>query len=203
MKLIAFIFTLHFILSSNTCIAQGAQELKKISSFFQTHSDTTLLLKDESNWIQTPRFWLISKKADTISAYQYGLDKLDLPRMPNAIAQHMFRINYMASMDIDVNPYLKALPSDKHSLDKMWAALLKFTPWTIRDDSTDGHACDGRDSKIYDAGGISLTLITKKDIRRLYFYAPSFYESSEGCPGRDGRLKIIEIKKLFDDLFRK
>ncbi|MFD2288645.1 hypothetical protein ACFSOV_21225 [Pedobacter petrophilus] len=68
--------------------------------------------------------------------------------------------------------------------------MLKQKPWQINDDSIDGESCpntkNGYDKNIYDGGWINLYLIFKINIKRLYFYAPQYYEK-EVCPGREVR----------------
>jgi len=70
-------------------------------------------------------------------------------------------------------------------------------PWLLVDDEIKGTGCP-IDSKstpvIYDGGGINLYLITKSEIKLLYFYAPGYYEKY--CKGRQGRKSVLKIQSL-------
>lgn len=47
---------------------------------------------------------------------------------------------------------------------------------------------------------ITVSLITKNEIKKISFYAPEFYEKE--CPGRKGRIEIIKIQAYFLSHFK-
>jgi hypothetical protein len=79
----------------------------------------------------------------------------------------------------------------------MWDKLLKERPWTLLDDEGQGPGCKIKSKatpEIFDGGGVNLYLITKNEIKQLYFYAPGFYQ--QFCK-RQGRKAVIKIESLF------
>ena len=83
----------------------------------------------------------------------------------------------------------------------LWQNVLAHNPWKIKDDKVEGSGCPIgkgiRNLEISDGNGYNLALITKNEIKKLYFYEPGTYE--QHCPGRDGRKAIIKIWALLRD----
>lgn len=178
-------------------------------TFLQKNADSTILFERMNYKINRPEFFIISKVGDTVSIYHYQqlkeIDKRIL--LPKAIRYKLYkrnRLDYL-SEPIDINIYFNPIYLNRDSITIFWQSLLKQQPWQINDDSIDGESCpnakNGYDRNIYDGGSISLYLITKNNIKRLYFYAPQYYEK-EVCPGRKGRQAIIAIEKLFKTYFK-
>jgi len=177
--------------------------------YLQENADTTILMERMNYRINRPIYFIVSKVGDTISIYQYKqLKELDKRIMlPKAIAYKLYkrnRLNYL-NEPADINIYFNPIYLNRDSSIFFWQSLLKQEPWQINDDSVDGESCpnakNGYDKNVYDGGGISLYLITKNNIKRLYFYAPQYYEK-EVCPGRKGRQAIIKIENLFKIYFK-
>jgi len=177
--------------------------------YLQKNADTTILLERINYRINRSIYFMISKVGDTISIYQYQqLKEIDKRIMlPKAIAYKLYkrnRLNYI-NEPVDINIYFNPIYLNKDSSIFFWQSLLKQEPWRINDDSVDGESCpdakNGYDKNVYDGGGINLYLITKNNIKRLYFYAPQYYEK-EVCPGRKGRQAIIKIENLFKTYFK-
>lgn len=175
-----------------------------LHKFMQMNADTTLILEHESGWLSTPKYWLLSKKGDTITAYTYEDSDNRKILMPEAIRQKLIKVhNYAESIDVGVNRFFQAVPISKNELSKLWDKVLKEAPWKINDDTVDGKGCpidvNKEQFNIDDGGTIHLYLVSKTAIKTLTFYAPSFYEKH--CPGRKGRKAILNIDKSFFTFF--
>lgn len=177
--------------------------------YLQRNADSTILFERMNYRINKPEYFIVSKVGDTISIYSYQqlkeIDKKIL--LPNALGYTLYKRNRLDYLNepIDINIYFNPHYLDRDSSKIFWQFLLKQQPWKIHDDSIDGEGCpnvkNGYDRNIYDGGGINLYLVTKNNIKRLYFYAPKYYEK-EVCPGRKGRQAILEIEALFKTYFK-
>lgn len=196
----------------STCFVTFAQKEDKpnaLQLFLQANADSTIIFQYELYSVQLSPYYILSKKADTITAYTYkALPKLDKRiRLPRSIGAKIRHRNYIAInlVPIDVNIYFQPVYFSPKKLLNFWKNITKENPWQLADDSVDGHACiDSQGNRtgnyIYDGGGIYLYLITKNEIKKLDYYAPQFFEK-EVCPGRKGRISILKIEQLFDRHF--
>ncbi len=180
------------------------QGIKSMRVFLQKNADSTLVFSYTSNWMRALNYLVVSKKGDTITLYRYASEfnrKIDMPRKIKDSLTRLNRDHNDASGGI--NHYFNPKYIDKKTAKNLWAALLKQQPWAINDDKIDGEGCpidqNPNGKGISDAGGISLTLITKDEIRPLSFYAPSFYHKI--CP-RKGRTAILKITKLLSPFLK-
>ncbi|WP_205313807.1 hypothetical protein [Pedobacter nanyangensis] len=198
-----------FVLGYSNCMGQK-NEIKPLHLFLQKNADSTLIFKYESNWMTLPEYWVISKKNDTITRYRYKFDDRRA-RMPKSVRDTLSKINpidlkaeYKEIYSVGINKYFNALYTDNTTIKAFWGRLQRLSPWTINDDSVEGWGCPpnekGEVNQIYDGGGISLFLISKKEIKHLSFYAPDFY--NKVCPGKKGRQAILQIEELFKDNFK-
>ena len=89
----------------------------------------------------------------------------------------------------DVNPSLQ---------DSAWRAIIRFSPWALKD--TISPEIEQK-YWVYDAGGISLLLITKDSVKKIVFYDPWDFQQYE--PGKTNRKTILKIEKIFDRVFGK
>ncbi len=202
---------LFVVLLCSTCFVTFAQKEDKpnaLQLFLQANADSTIIFQQSSNWFPQSPYYILSKKADTITAYTYkALPKLDKRiKLPRSIGLKIRHRNSIAVnlVPIDVNMYFQPIYFSPKKLLNLWKNIGKETPWQLADDSVDGHACiDSQGNRtgnyIYDGGGINLYLITKNEIKKLDYYAPQFFEKV--CPGRKGRISILKIEHLFDKHF--
>lgn len=78
--------------------------------FLQLNADSTIILEHGSSWISPPKYWILSKKGDTTTAYSYGIDSKNNILMPRAIKNALARINsYSVINKIDVNQFFKPI----------------------------------------------------------------------------------------------
>lgn len=208
-KLLLFKHILLFVLvlSISKGFAQGLGDITPMHTFLQKNSDTSILLEYNYSTIHTPEYFILSKKGDTISAYTYkvlpSIDKRII--VPHNIGYKIFKRNNFDIYNtvVDINIYFNPKYLSQDSLNKFWKEVNIFRPWQIKDDSIDGEACPEYTSEKYisDLGGISLYLVTKDEIKKLYFYGPKYFEEKL-CPGRQGRKAILELEKLFLTYFK-
>lgn len=187
------------------CSAQSNNAITPMHLFLQKNADSTVIFQYDVALFEPPIYKVLSKKGDTISIYEYkSLYRIDIA-MPKNIRDTLYRINkYMDSYKVDINNFFRPKHISSQNSAKFWKHIRDLKPWQINDDSKDGEGCpiqkDGIDRDIYDGGGIFVYLITKGEIKQLYFYAPSYYEKL--CPGRDGRKSILKLEKLFLAYFK-
>jgi hypothetical protein len=91
-----------------------------------------------------------------------------------------------------MNAYLNAIPMLPDALSSIWNSIMLNEPWKLKDDSDPEAKCEN--VTIMDAGGITLYLVTSKEIKRLVYNAPASYFAY--CPTQD-RATIMRLSKLF------
>lgn len=187
---------------------QKDRDITPMHEFMKANMDSTIIYQSYSNWLHTPEYFMISKKGDTLTAYKYqslyGYDNRII--VPNMMASKLDRrmAANIFSIPVDINQYFNPIYINPDSIKKFWNNLIRLNPWQIKDDSIEGEGCPvikGKDSPIiYDGGGITLFLVTKNEIKKLYFYAPRYFEKE--CKGRESREKILNIQQYFLSHFR-
>ncbi len=187
-------------------IASSQQSTNPIIDFLQRNADTTIAISRSTNWgIQYKTFYL-SKKGDTINLYRYGENFNHKIRLPKKIRDSV----YLASKDweigkLGINRFFTVININDNEVKTLWQKVTSQKPWQIKDDKHDGgEGCPEyytKEKYISDLGGISLYLVTKNEIKTLYFYAPKYLET-EVCPSRLGRKAILKIEELFDKYFK-
>ncbi|MFC4212618.1 hypothetical protein ACFOWA_15565 [Pedobacter lithocola] len=190
-----------------SCFAQKDKVPNTMHQFLQKNADSTILYNFCPSFLEARNYLIVSKKGDTISIYTYGSkyirNRFNL--VPKAFTDTLQKLhNYRAYIDsykIGINVFFDTKYISRKDARIFWNSLLKLGPWKIKDDDSDGGAgCTIAEIKkgkprnyATDGGGISLGLITKNNIEYLHFDNPWYFESKEGCPGRKGRIAIIEI----------
>lgn len=206
-KTALYLFIFLSLTSIKNTFGQERKEITPIHEFLQKNADSTLILEYENNWLHITQYQVLSKKEDTIAIYMYKplpqIDKRII--LPKAMSYKMYQRNFLNafSIPVDINFYFNPKYLPKDSLKLFWKKIETLKPWTIKDDAVEGNGCPIEDKNgvsISDGGGITLFLITKAEIKKLYFYAPDFFE--EYCPGRKGRISIMKLSKLFTSYFK-
>lgn len=73
-KAIKFIILFASLFSFHSCIAQQRQNDKtKLQQFFQQNADSTIILGFDKVLLEPAKYLILSKHADTISAFYYGM----------------------------------------------------------------------------------------------------------------------------------
>lgn len=191
-------------LQSSMISAQKKHNTTPIYKYLKANADSTIIMNYESNWEINPEYFMLSKKGDTINAYTYKIVSSFDQRI---VVPHnlRYRLYQNTQVPVDINSYFTAKYLSADSLRKFWQELIMLKPWNINDDQVDGAGCPidqgSLQRQIRDASSTKLTLITKKSIKELSFYAPQYYEK-EICPGRKGRQAIIKIENFFKTYFK-
>ncbi|WP_025143261.1 hypothetical protein [Pedobacter jeongneungensis] len=190
----------------------SAQEFKgntpPLYKYLQNSTDSALVLTYDQIPDYPVTHFILSKKLDLITLYLYGspYDRRGVKEIPREI-RNLFQKRDLEinRLKIDTNAYFNAKYIIPKKAKELWKKTIAFHPWQMADDAIDGEGCPNLrvqgDYGIYDGGSIRLFLITKDTIRRLYFYAPAFYDKK--CPGRLGRKSILKIEQLFKIYFDK
>lgn len=186
---------------------QTIEQITPMHLFLQKNADSTIIYKKESSWLEPPVYFMISKKQNTISLYTYKSLYRNKIKIPTHIRDTINKIknysDYSQSYNVSINKFFDAKYINDESAEIFWTSLNQLKPWGINDDKKDGAACKEytADKYVSDLGGISLFLITKTDVKSLYFYRPKFFEEKV-CPTRVGRQSILEIERLFLEVFK-
>ena len=203
MRVIIYLFIL--CLFSSSIKAQNNIGITPLHKFFQKHADTSYI-KTSANQFD-PEYQILSKVGDTISGYTYKSNtKLSakLKGIPKVFREAFLNNNgnliYFIPVDINVFFQPKYLSTD--SLKQLWRKSSELEIWKVNDDKVDGEGCDVKQNQfaISDGGQIYLYLITKDNIKELFFYAPDYY--NDKCPGRKGREAILKLNALFNTYFK-
>lgn len=173
--------------------------------FLQENTDSTIVFHINANVTHIPEWFILSKKGDTLTAYHYhSFTAYDSRiRLPQAVAlklkKRVVKIYYPT---VDINEFFNPIYMEQDTIARFWQNITKLKPWQIKDDVAEGIGCPVVKGKaraeIFDADGITVHLMTKKQIKTLYFYAPEFYQRE--CP-RKGRKEVLELQSLFLSYF--
>ncbi|WP_285058102.1 hypothetical protein [Pedobacter ginsengisoli] len=173
--------------------------------YLRDKADSTLVFRDINTWgLEAPHFVILAKKRKKISFYEYvGHSALRGQWIKDftAVQKKLRRLRRVLITKVTpkMKEYFAIYPISCEEKTLLWKSTLDTDPWGIADDKVDGEGCpvaeDKKFYRIHDAGGMSLALITRNEIRGLDFYAPYHYEKQ--CPGRKGRAAIIKIATLF------
>lgn len=176
--------------------------------FMKANMDSTIIYQYNSSWLHTPEYFMISKKGDTLTAYKYqslyGFDNRII--VPNAMKSKLGKrmATNIYTIPVDINQYFNPIYINPDSIKNFWSNLISMNPWQLKDDKIEGVGCpvnNGGDSPmIYDGGGITLFLVTKSEIKKLYFYAPDYFEKE--CKSRKSREQVLKIQQYFLSHFK-
>lgn len=176
-SIIVFMFLLSFY-----CSGQNMQ-IDKLNRFLQTRFDSCIVYQSYSNWIYPQQFFIIGKNKANVLYYTYK------PPLDDT-----------TSISIN-NKYLR-IHKPKISND-YWQQLIISNIWTT-EHYIKRELKIKKDSlittySIFDGGEHDFYFITKDQIRRLYFYAPEFYNEHAPDKKLPNALKAI---KLFRNIFK-
>lgn len=89
-KAIKFIILFASLFSFHSCIAQQRQNDKtKLQQFFQQNADSTIILGFDKVLLEPAKYLILSKHADTISAFYYGMVGETLENIPLEIRRKL------------------------------------------------------------------------------------------------------------------
>ncbi|WP_316844427.1 hypothetical protein [Pedobacter psychrodurus] len=203
-----FIILLLLITAFITSHAQKRDESTAMHKFMQANADSTIIVQYTGAWADSPVFYLLSKKGDTLTCYLYKDTRRysSINKVPRKIAMAMSSRTMMDiyKTPVDINRFFNIKDIQPDSLLKFWDEVSALKPWLIKDDAIEGAGCPvGKKGEVYsidDGGGILVHLVTKEQIKPLNFYDPDGFEKL--CPGRKGRQSIIKFTALFRRYFK-
>lgn len=193
------------LLFSNVALFAQSKNNKTnlLYKFMQANADTTIVVELVTNWVSiAPDVYLLSKKGDTLTCYTYRdlvYQRYGGILIPTTVRRAMRKIHErrILTVPMDVNEFFSINVVSQQTLKSMWNEIISEQPWTLLDDEKEGEGCpikSKNNQEIYDGGGVNLYLITKEEIKQLYFYAPGFYQKY--CK-RKGREAVLKIESLF------
>lgn len=199
------IYLLVFCFFSLKVKSQPYIGITPMHKFFQQHADSTYIISSRGSF-DIPNYDIISKVGDTISAYTYKSDTKVGPKLreiPKVFRDTFLKknANLIYVIPADINVFFQPKYLNVDSLKQFWIKSTKLKMWRVNDDKIDGEGCDilknkdGSWNLISDGGAIYLHLITKDNIKELFFYAPDYY--NKRCPGRKGRKAMLDFLDLF------
>jgi hypothetical protein len=213
MKVSTILFLLGFVFLKS--FSQATKTPSALHLFFQKNADSTIFYNYQPSFAEPPKILIISKKRDTVSIYKYGSaysnNRFNI--LPKAIKDTLNKLHnykeYLESYKLGVNKFFDTQYISQKTAHIFWTLLAKQSPWQIKDDAYyGGLGCTVAERKMAkpkneftDGGGMALDLITKNEIKWLYFDNPWYFESKDGCPGREGRKLALKIEKLFKIYF--
>ncbi len=211
--ILRILITFILLLSTYSIFAQKLSNVPKINitpmhSFLQKNADTTIVFSYTYGFVNPPKFFILSKKSDTITLYKYdSVFKNGLSKIPKKISDSLYKLNRpWESFDVGINRFFTSVNINPESALEFWSKISDEKPFNLKDDSTIGEGCPNTNAEyiknIYDGGGVEIYLITKSNIKNLYYYAPEYYEKRI-CPGREDRKAILKIEELFLTYFDK
>lgn len=176
--------------------------------FFQKYTDSTIIV-EYGNLSYGPSYYrILTKTGDFINAFKYEpLDttyypifklKKDMP----VVLWNLFtgKRNEFRHTPADINIFFNPVQLEPKQTKKIWQELITLKPWKLIDDYTYGARCKGVQETItMDSGPWIIHLITKKEIKTLYYLAPEYFEKL--CPGNKNRQAAIRIEALFNEWY--
>lgn len=186
-------------------------KITPMHKFFQKYGDSTLIIEYPTDSFDPPSYKIVSNVNDTVNCFTYiPLDTTylqfvkwptGLPRILGAVLS--LQKTSFNTMPADINIFFKMVKMPAEKAKTLWHEVAKNKPWQLLDDKA-YPTCppDKKYAIVMDDPYYILHLITKKEIKTLIYYAPSFYEN-EACPGNKNRQGILKIYSLFDQYFNK
>lgn len=182
---IAKCLIIFFLLLSNITFAQDISR-SKLFVYFQNNFDSTVIYNGYSSWGVLPHLKIISKEKNNISYYAFRplLNDSGLYYQP------------------DTNKYFKKIMLE--NIVENWDRLLQTNIWNtdhyirsqLKSTDNDGNV---RVYFISDGDEHDFYFLTKDTIRKLYYYAPRFYNQYRPDEKLKNGIRAIDI---FRDIFK-
>lgn len=177
--------------------------------FFQKCTDSTIIIEYANVGDARPSFYrVLSKTGDLVNSFKY--DPVDTSyyvmsrlraSMPVAL-WNMFmaeRVGFIRS-PASINIFFNYVHLEAGQTKKLWQELTLLKPWQLIDDYSYGSGCKGIPAGVtFEGGPWIVHLITKNEIKTLYYLAPEYFEKQ--CPGNKNRQAAILIEKKFKETY--
>jgi hypothetical protein len=204
-------------IASTHAIAQTPNEgytntrgVTPMHKFFQQYADSTLIIESANLADGMPSsYTLVSKTDGFVNIFNYKTNdttwyNLSKARkdFPIQLWHQLFGKKLMyKNQAADINIFFNYVQKPADTTKKMWQQIKDLNPWQLLDDKS-YPTCppDKLHAAVVDGPYYILHLVTKKEIKTLIYYDPSFYEK-EACPGNKNRQAILKIYAIFDKYF--
>ncbi|RXK86767.1 hypothetical protein [Filimonas effusa] len=202
----SFAIALFFLCSVINCSGQDSSSREAaipLHLYLQQQHDSTIIYFPFEK-AAAPRYYIIGKSGNAqLSLYTYVNPYRAARNYPPEVLKKFIKESTKFTFTLpDTNRYFipyRNLKSEEGR--KIWDSVIVLTPWMLKDDAVEGEGCGkGAKCNTYDDWMLTFFLITKSGIRKIYFYAPEFYEQC--CPGREGRQKAVQLERLFKEVFK-
>lgn len=173
--------------------------------FFQQSTDSTIIIEYSHIADSRPSFYrVLSKTGDLVQAFKYepvdtsyyffGRLRASMPVVlwNKFLAERAAFLRSPASINI----FFNYIQMDAVQTKKLWREIMSLKPWKLVDDYTYGAECKGIPAGVTIEGGTWIIhLITKKEIKTLYYLLPEYFEKQ--CPGNKNRQAVVKIEEIF------
>jgi hypothetical protein len=99
----------------------------------------------------------------------------------------------------DTNRYFMPLRMSSEKRNQFWLRITKMDQWNLESDHGARDTCQKKDLP-WNAGSLTYCLITKNQVRTVYFDGP--WDREEHCPGNKNRHAAIAILEIFKLAFQ-
>lgn len=177
--------------------------------FFQQYADSTIIREYRIEG-RPPIYRILTKTDNMVNSFCY--EAIDTTwRKISSIRKHspvilwnMLSAKKTLFQDIpaDINIFFNIAPINSDTTKKMWTDITKTKPWQLVDDRAFGYGCKNvEDPVISEARPAIIHLITRQEIKTLFFMTPAYFEKL--CPGNKYRQAFIKIDEIINKKFPK
>lgn len=192
--LVLISFCLLYFFSSG----QKAKDSIPLFLFLQENFDTTIILDTYSTWGHSPHYQIISIKNNEFYPFTY-LNPFTFYKgrgLPKSLQTKFSAQNSKLQFSLpDTNAYFLPKYFTYPEEPGIRKTIRELSLWTLPDDIKEGEGC-GTDCYTFDSVEYDIWLITNKEIRKLHFYDPEYFEKC--CPVRKGRQTAIQLIKIMN-----
>ncbi|WP_421938289.1 hypothetical protein [Pedobacter sp.] len=177
--------------------------------FFQQYTDSTIIVEYSQVADGRPSFYrVISKTGDLVDAFKYEpvdssyYSVFKLKRSMPVVLWNMFTAKRTGFKHnpADINIFFNHVHMGTDRTKKLWQEIISLKPWQLVDDYNYGTECKGIPAGItYDGGTWIMHLVTKKEIKTLYYLLPDYFEKQ--CPGNKNRQAAVRIEEIFNESY--
>jgi len=187
------------------------QGITPMHKFFQQYTDSTIIVEYQVEGY-TPKYRILTKTNDIVNSYYYEpldttwqkISSVEVKKNTPLILWHMISNKKVLFKDMpaDINIFFNLAPMLPDTLKKIWKDILKLKPWNLEDEKIFGYGCKNVEDPVTSENRPDIIhLITKKEIKSLFFRSPSYFEKL--CPGNKNRQAINSINEIFYKNFPK
>jgi hypothetical protein len=190
------------LMFTNVLFAQKKPDEIPLLKYLQANFDSSVIMHVYSTWGYEPNYSIICKTGNGLAYFTYKnpFANFSARAYPDELSKKFFKLSWAYKSIIpDTNRYFLPISNRFTYQNDLWQTIQKNNCWHIKD-SRETEQLGSCRFDISDGSEYSFYLITKQDIKELYFYEPFYFE--EHCPGNNGRKQIINIINSFRKMFK-